>query len=41
MIRRERGGTIENLKLRKEGEKGARRWEGQIMTTDLIDTGEV
>jgi hypothetical protein len=35
VIRRERGGTIEDLKLRKEGEKSALRWEGQIMTIDL------
>jgi hypothetical protein len=36
VIRSERGGTIEDLKLRKEEEKGALRWEGQIMTMDLI-----
>ena len=40
MIKRARGGTIEDLKLRKEGEKSALRWEGQIMTTDP-DTSEV
>jgi hypothetical protein len=36
VIRKERGGSVEDLKLRREGEKGARRQEGQIMSTDLI-----
>jgi hypothetical protein len=39
VIGRARGGTIEDLKLRKEEEKGALRWECQTMTTDLIQVG--
>jgi hypothetical protein len=36
MIRRERGGSIEDLKLRREEEESARRYKGQVISMDLI-----
>jgi hypothetical protein len=36
VIRRARGSSIKVLKLKRKEEKSARRWRGQVMSTDLI-----
>jgi hypothetical protein len=35
-MRKARGSSIEVLKLKRKGEKSARRWRGQVISTGLI-----